>query len=83
MSGILPHAVIKRQKWYVGGDIHINIIEGFRALLKRSISGQFHNVSRKHLQRYADEFCYRYNLRKVEPFDAFMIPINHRLRVVS
>ena len=33
--------------------------------------GQFHSVSGKHLQRYVDEFCYRYNLRDEDPFDAF------------
>ena len=29
--------------------------------------GQFHSVSRRHLQRYIDEFCYRYNLRNADP----------------
>ena len=64
MCKVLPHAVIKHQDWYVDGDIHTNTIEGFWALLKRGMFGQFHSVSRKHLQRYVDEFCYRYNLRR-------------------
>ena len=38
--------------------------------------GQFHSVSRKHLQRYVDEFCYRYNLRNANPCAAFDRTIN-------
>ena len=50
MSRVLSHSVIKHQKWYVDGNIHTNTIEGFWALLKRGMFGQFHSVSRKHLQ---------------------------------
>lgn len=63
MSRVLPHSVIKHQDWYVDGDLHTNTIEGFWALLKRGMFGQFHSASKKHLQRYVDEFCYRYNNR--------------------
>ena len=45
--------------------------------------GQFHSVSRRHLQRYVDEFCYRYNLRKADPFDAFTLTINFGLGVAK
>jgi transposase-like protein len=51
---------------YVRGDISTNTIESFWALLKRGIIGIYHNVSRKHLQRYLDEFEFRYNHRKME-----------------
>ena len=50
MSKVLPHKVIKHEKMYVDGSVHINSIEGFWALLKRGMFGQFHSVSRKHLQ---------------------------------
>ena len=63
MSRLLPHAVIKHAFAYVDGNIHTNTIESFWALLKRGMFGQFHSVSRKHLQKYVDEFCYRYNNR--------------------
>lgn len=79
MSRILPHSVIKHQRWYVDGDIHTNTIEGFWALLKRGMSGQFHSVSRKHLQRYVDEFCYRYNNRAND--DVFGLTISRALGV--
>ncbi|MCA9311007.1 MAG: IS1595 family transposase [Phycisphaerales bacterium] len=51
---------------YVRGDVTTNTVEGFFSILKRGINGVYHNVSRKHLQRYLDEFEFRYNHRKVE-----------------
>ena len=80
---VMPHAVIKHSDWYVVGDIHTNTIEGFWALLKRGMFGQFHSVSGRHLQRYVDEFCYRYNLRKTDPFAAFELTINRGLGVTQ
>ena len=81
MRRLLPHDVIKHAEWYVDGDIHTNTIEGFWALLKRGMFGQFHSVSRKHLQRYVDEFCFRYNLRKEEADIAFDTTLNRGLGV--
>ena len=60
----MPHRTINHQLWYVDGDIHTNGIESFWALLKRGIVGQYHKVSVKHLSKYLDEFCYRFNGRK-------------------
>lgn len=51
---------------YVNGEIHTNTIEGFWSLLKRGIYGIYHQVSPKHLQRYVDEFAYRYNSRNLK-----------------
>jgi transposase len=51
---------------YVRAEVHTNGIEGFWSQLKRSIHGTFHQVSKKHLQAYVDEFVYRYNRRKLE-----------------
>ena len=82
MHKVLPHAVINHSRWYVDGTVHTNTIEGFWALLKRGLFGQFHSVSRKHLQRYVDEFCYRYNLRDVETDHAFAITIDRGLGVI-
>ena len=63
MARIVKHEVVNHQLWYVDGDKHTNTIEGFWALLKRGITGQYHKVSIKHLSKYIDEFCYRYNNR--------------------
>jgi hypothetical protein len=48
------------------GFAHINQAESFFAILKRGIVGSFHNVSEAHLQRYADEFAFRWNHRKID-----------------
>lgn len=48
------------------GFAHINTAESFFALLKRGIVGSFHSVSEAHLQRYADEFAFRWNHRKID-----------------
>jgi transposase-like protein len=50
------------EQWTVGVH-HTNRIEGFWAHLKRGISSTHISVSRKHLQKYVDEFAYRYNTR--------------------
>jgi hypothetical protein len=42
-----------------------NILEGAWSHLKRMIIGVYHKVSRKHLQKYCDEFAFRYNTRKL------------------
>ncbi|HEY3157697.1 MAG TPA: IS1595 family transposase, partial [Vicinamibacterales bacterium] len=51
-------------KEYVRGEIHTNTIEGAFGLFKRSIVGSFHQISVKHLDRYLDEFEFRFNNRK-------------------
>jgi transposase-like protein len=48
---------------YVRGDVHTNTVEGVFSLFKRSIVGAYHQVSTKHLDRYLDEFEFRFNNR--------------------
>lgn len=45
---------------YVREGVSTNMIESFWSLLKRGITGSFHHVSREHLQRYVDEFVWRW-----------------------
>lgn len=54
------------EEW-VRGDVHTNTVEGAWALFKRGVAGSFHKVSRKHLDRYLDEFEFRFNNRN-NPF---------------
>jgi transposase-like protein len=46
-----------------GGFHHTNTVEGFFALLKRAVYGQFHNISEAHLHRYLAEADFKYNTR--------------------
>jgi transposase-like protein len=50
---------------YVNGSAYTNTAEGWFALLKRGVTGTFHHVSEEHLDRYVDEFVFRYNRRKM------------------
>lgn len=50
---------------YARGIATTNTVESSFALLKRGLYGTFHHVSEQHLQRYATEFDFRWNQRKV------------------
>jgi transposase-like protein len=41
----------------------IQSAESFFAILKRGVMGSFHSISEKHLQRYVDEFAFRWDNR--------------------
>ncbi len=47
----------------LGGFAHSNTAESFFAILKRGTYGSFHTVSEQHLQRYVNEFAFRWNNR--------------------
>ncbi len=66
VAGFVDHATVDHRRQYVNGEVHTNTIEGFWALLKRGIVGQYHQVSVHHLPEYVNEFCYRHNNRKNE-----------------
>lgn len=63
VAGIAEHKTVDHRYQYVNGEVHTNTIEGFWALLKRGIVGQYHQVSARHLPKYINEFCYRHNHR--------------------
>lgn len=56
---------------YVNGMAHTNGIESVWAVLKRGYHGTYHNWSRKHCQKYVDEFMFRLNAggRKTDTMD--------------
>lgn len=64
-------AINHGEEEYARGAFHTNSIEGFWSLLKRGIFGIYHFVSPKHLQRYCEEFAYRYNSRKIKCYERF------------
>lgn len=59
------HETIKhKEKIYVRGEVYTNTVESAFSLFKRGLTGAFHKVSLKHLQRYLNEFSFRFNNRK-------------------
>jgi transposase-like protein len=50
-------------KQYVRGLAHTNTMENVWSLFKRSIVGSYHQISLKHIDRYLDEFEFRFNNR--------------------
>jgi transposase-like protein len=63
------HLRIDHSKAFSDGDIHTNNAESFWAVLKRGVYGIYHHISVKYMQRYVDEFCFRYNNREVNMFE--------------
>jgi transposase-like protein len=60
------HESVNHSKWeFARGEANNNTAESFFALLKRGIYGTFHNVSKEHLDRYCNEFAFRWNNRKI------------------
>lgn len=51
---------------------HTNNIESFWATLKRGIYGIYHHVSIKYMQKYVEEFCFRYNNKGQNMFDVVL-----------
>lgn len=49
---------------YARGDVTTNTVEGFFSVFKRGMRGTYQHCGEQHLQRYLDEFDFRYNNRK-------------------
>ena len=69
------HSVNHSANEYIRGEFHTNTIEGAFSHFKRMVYGIYHQISPKHTQRYLDEFCYRYNSRKLKDADRFKISL--------
>jgi len=49
---------------YARGSVHSNTAESYGAILERAKQGVFHYLSKTHLQRYLNEFGFRWNQRE-------------------
>jgi transposase len=83
-DGYWHRRIQHNERVYVMGNVHTNTVEGFWSLVKRGISGVYHNVGRHYLQTYLNEYSFRYNRRFDEQpmFTSFLQQIEKRDAVV-
>jgi transposase-like protein len=78
------HLTVNHNKGvYVDGIAYTNTLEGFWSLFKRGVIGIYHSISKKHTDKYVDEFEFRYNSRgisEVDRFNLFLQEIQGRLK---
>jgi hypothetical protein len=58
-----------------GEPINTNSVESFFALMKRGHYGVFHQLSKKHLHRYCEEFSFRWSYRDLSDGERTVIAI--------
>ncbi|MEK6324967.1 MAG: IS1595 family transposase [Acidobacteriota bacterium] len=75
LEGDYAHQVINHAVKYVDGQVHTNGIENFWSLLKRCIKGTYVSIEPFHLFRYLDEETYRYNMRKMNDAQRFVLAL--------
>lgn len=68
---------------YVKDGFHTNSIEGFWSHLKRGILGIYHSVSPQHLEKYCDEFAFRYNTRRIDDMIRFTMFISNTYKRIT
>src|SRR5674476_61212 len=72
LKAMFNHTTVDHMaKEYVNGDCHTNGIESCWALFKRGYHGVYHQMSKKHLQRYVNEFAFRFNRKANEMQSVF------------
>lgn len=58
-------AVNHGNKEYARGDVTTNTVEGYFSIFKRGMIGTYQHCGEQHLQRYLNEFDFRYSNRKM------------------
>ncbi len=60
LHNVFVHDVVNKVQSYVDGQVHVNGLENFWSLLKRTLRGTYIAVEPFHLERYIDEQIFRY-----------------------
>lgn len=83
LSGQFDHRVVDhgRKQYVNGAGDTSNGIENHWSHVKRNIIGIYHFVSRKHLQRYCDEFAFRHNHRLSSECERFEMLVERSVGV--
>ena len=68
IEGLYRHRAVNHSagqyvKWFY---IHTNGLEGAWSHFKRQVNGVHHWISEAHIQRYLDEFTWRWNRREMD-----------------
>lgn len=72
--GLTRKSVNHSREQYVGKDGQTtNNVENFFSVFKRGMKGVYQHCAEKHLQRYLNEFDFRFNTRHVDDFERAMI----------
>lgn len=64
----LNHEKKKRKE----GIYHTSTIEGFFAIIKRAVIGQYHILTKKHLQSYMNEIAFKQNNGNINAFEMLL-----------
>ena len=76
LDALYNHEVIKhKEDEYVRGTVHTNTIENRWSHFRRTLTGTYHHVSPKHLQRYADESAFRLSTIEMQEGERFDLSI--------
>jgi len=67
---VAAHKVVNHSAGqYVCAQVHTNTIEGFFGIFKKGMTGVYQHCGKQHLQRYLNEFDFRYNERKISDLE--------------
>jgi len=78
LSSNYSHATVNHSaNEFISGNNYTNSIEGMFSHFKRMVYGIYHQISKKHTQRYLDEFIMRWNSRKLKDAERFKYSFAH------
>lgn len=69
------HQFVNHASEYARGNVHTNGLESYWSLLKRALAGTYISVEPFHLFRYLDEQAFRFNNRKLNDAQRFVLAI--------
>lgn len=60
---------------WVNGMAHVNGLESFWSMFKRAYHGTYHQLSKKHLDRYVQEFAGKHNIRNLDTLTQMQVVV--------
>jgi transposase-like protein len=69
------HEIINKMEGYVKDKVHVQGMENFWSLLKRTLKGTYVSVDPVHLQAYVDEQVWRFNNRDMNDSQRFSLAV--------